>query len=117
MLRTVPLRRVSRRRLEQIRLYGVRGPRFLKAHPYCQVWLALRAVTEAAAIRGRGLVINPQTGRQVRVPRSTAIHHRNKRRGARLLDECEWLAVSWWGHAQVEENKRWARSRGFLRPF
>lgn len=117
LVRRTPLRRVSFRRLQQLRLYWVRRARFLRAHPYCQLWLKEHGVDEAEAIRQRGCLRLGAPRRLVFVPRSATVHHRNKRRGARLLDEREWRAVGWSGHRAIEDHKAWARGRGFLKPF
>ncbi len=116
LVRHTPLRRVSLRRLEQLRSYAARRAQFLRDHPYCQLWLAEHGVDEARTIRERGVL--PFGGQpRVQVPRSATVHHRNKRRGGRLLDEREWLAVSWTGHRRIEDHKAWARDRGFLKSF
>lgn len=122
MLRTVtlspgPFPRVSARRREELAAYRAARLRFLREHPYCQVWLAERGIPEERAIRERGLFRFGPGVSPVRVPRSDTVHHRNKRRGARLLDEREWMAVSWAAHRRIEQNKAWARERRYLRPY
>jgi hypothetical protein len=51
------------------------------------------------------------------VPLATQVHHRNKRRGADLLDQTEWLAVSASAHHRIENDKAWARAQGYLLNF
>jgi hypothetical protein len=51
------------------------------------------------------------------VPLSTEIHHKNKRRGADLLEPHFWLAVSQDAHRRIEENKAWARAECYLLDF
>lgn len=117
ILRRTPLRRISSRRLDEQAEYRIRSAAFLLAHPYCQVWLTERGIDERVAIRCSGVLdFGPGVSR-VLVPRSRTVHHRNKRRGPRLLDESEWMAVSWAAHQRIENNKAWARERGYLRPF
>ena len=110
-----PLRRISARRLEETWLYQYRRKGFLMAHPYCQLWLAEQGIAEADAIRQGGCVeIN---GMVASIPLSTEIHHKNKRRGADLLDTSFWLAVAQNSHRRIEANKAWARTAGFLVDF
>jgi hypothetical protein len=110
------LRRISARRLFETDLYRYRVRLFLLKHPYCQVWLAERGIEEEWAKAQNGLVCGTDGVRMV-VPLATQVHHRNKRRGADLLDQTEWLAVSREAHAWIENHKDWARARGFLRDF
>lgn len=121
--RTGGIRRVSRKRARQYREYMLRRALFLVAHPYCQVWLTENSFTEAQAIEGKGIVIR-ETMRGVAVmrahlavPASEEIHHRCKRRGMTLLDESTWMAVSHDNHMHIENNKSWARERGYLAHF
>jgi hypothetical protein len=115
--RYAPMRRISARRALQSDAYSERQAQFLREHPYCQVWLAERGIPERMAIEQRGTLRFGPGVSPVFVPRSQVVHHRNKRRGARLLDEAEWMAVSHSAHRRIEENKAWARERGYLRPF
>lgn len=110
------LRPMSERRLRESQLYRYRIRQFLLVHPYCQVWLAEHHLTEDDAKHLRGLV-RLSDGTQVSIPLSTQVHHRNKRRGADLLDQSEWLAVSREAHERIENNKTWARAQGYLRIF
>jgi hypothetical protein len=114
-LRRAPLARVSLRRLQELALYWERRRRFLREHPFCEFWLACRGVTQAEAIAARGWVCRHGVWR--RAPRSSEVHHRDKRRGGRLLDETQWLAVSRRAHRFIEEHKGAARALGFLRPI
>lgn len=111
----VPLRRISARRLEETSLYRYRRIQFLRAHPYCQVWLAEHGIAETDAVRQQGRV--HLDGVAVSIPLSTEIHHVNKRRGTDLLDPRFWLAVSAGAHRRIESNKPWARAQGYLRDF
>jgi len=121
--RTVPLRRIttlrriSFRRRGELNRYGPKRKKFLRDHPYCQFWLAENSVSEAHAIAQRGRVRIGKDSAKVSVPRSSTIHHRNKRRGARLLEERFWMAVSWAGHRFIEQQKKWARDRAYLTQF
>lgn len=116
-VRRTPLRRISLRRQTELRLYGARCAQFLAEHPFCQVWLEERGFDEKRVMAANGFVFDPIVRRHLRAPRATTIHHRNKRRGSRLLDERHWMAVSWSGHRQIEANKQWARTRGYLCKF
>ena len=109
------LRPVSARRLHETWLYQYRRKQFFAVHPYCQVFLAEHGIDEAEAIRQRGCVL--LNGTPVTIPLATELHHRNKRRGADLLDQSEWLAVSGEAHRRIEEQKDWARLAGYLHDF
>lgn len=117
LVRRTPLRRISPRRQREHRLYRARCAQFLAAHPFCQLWLAEQGLAEARVLAADGIVLDAISGRYLRVPRASTIHHRNKRRGSRLLDERHWMAVSWAGHRRIETHKRWARERGYLATF
>lgn len=107
---------MSPRRLRESQLYHYRAREFLLRHPYCQVWLAEHQLAEEVVKAQQGTATLPD-GSRVAVPLSTEVHHRNKRRGADLLDQSEWLAVSREAHERIENNKFWARARGYLRSF
>lgn len=117
LTRQTPIRRVSLRRLEQLTAYIARRTRFLRQHPYCQLWLAEHDIPEEYAIVLCGRVPLPGALVLCAVPRSHTIHHRDKRRGERLLDERFWMAVSRGAHRRIEENKSWARASGYLQQF
>jgi hypothetical protein len=88
---------------------------FLKRNPYCQVWLKEHDVTDEE-IDGFGS-IELNYGFEVKVvmvPRSTEIHHTKKPKCKYLNDESTWLAVCREMHDKIENNKSWARSRGYL---
>lgn len=111
-----PLKRLSDRRLVETDLYRYRIKRFLLDHPYCQAWLAEHGVSEEIALTQNG-VVTLTNGIRVSIPLATEVHHKNKRRGADLLDQTHWLAVSTPYHRQIEENKAWARAQGYLLHF
>jgi hypothetical protein len=115
-MKRTPLRRISDRRLVETNLYRYRIKQFLLEHPYCQVWLAEHGISEETALREGGVVPLPN-GSRASVPLATQVHHRNKRRGADLLDQDNWLAVSAEAHDRIESDKAWARAQGFLLPF
>lgn len=110
------LNRISRRRLLETTLYHYRIRQFLLLHPYCQVWLAENSILESNALE-QGGVVTLSNGSRVAVPLATQVHHVNKRRGADLLDQQYWLAVSAAYHRQIETNKDWARTKGYLLDF
>lgn len=50
----------------------------------------------------------------LRIPKSTEIHHTKKPKATYLNDESTWLAVCREMHEKIENNKAWARSKGYL---
>ena len=121
-----PMRRVSKRRAEQLRTYAERRKAFLEAHPICQVWLKENGFEEKKAFRfGRYKGIQWDDNTEITfaalvamgAPQSTEVHHQGKRRNEALLDESKWLAVCRENHERIERDKAWARVNGFLENF
>ena len=110
-LRRSPLSRVSKKRRKEMDLYSTKRKAFLAAHPWCQVWLKERGLSEYMVLRDCGPV---SEGRSY-CPLSVDIHHMNGRTGWRLNDESEWLAVSREAHERIHQNPSWARERGYLK--
>lgn len=129
LLRRTRLAPISKRRRRQSDQYRKLRAAFLAAHPDCQVWLAEHGKTEADVkfnpLTGDRFVLEPVWSTtlfryveiRVPVPASEEIHHVNKRRGDRLNDTSEWLAVSRRYHREIERNKAWARAKGYLKDF
>ena len=111
--RPIP-RQSSRRKVEQ-RQYAKQRAAYLIAHPYCQAWIAMHGMDENDVVANSGYQKYCDYGHLV--PRSTSIHHRNKRTGSRLLDERWWMAVCDYSHHEIEERKEWARQEGYLLPI
>lgn len=86
-LRRTRIRAISSKRAAQLREYAKRRKAFLEAHPYCAVFVGLRA---------------------------TEVHHINHREGDRLNDERFWLAVSAAGHRAIHAFPAEARAKGWL---
>jgi hypothetical protein len=82
-----PIRKVSVRRAKLNREYTNLKRAFLKSHPECAVFKAMR---------------------------SEDIHHLRGRAGSLLLDTSLWLAVSRRGHDWIHANPEAARRRGLL---
>lgn len=106
-----PIPKIRPERARTNATYGRRRAAYLEAHPWCQVTIARHGLDEATVIAQDGV------SQGVRVPRSTEIHHRNKARGARKLDERWWMSAARSGHEWVENDKESARQTGFLLPF
>ncbi len=104
-----PLPRVTKKRAKQNREYRAKVKAFLAIHPVCQVWMKENSVTETTQTVFALILAG--------APEATQVHHMNKRRGAMLLDERYWLAVSDESHERIEQNKSWARANGFLLNF
>ena len=116
--------RISTKRAAERAEYLYRRSLFLLKHPYCQWWLAEHGKTEADLLlkqKGNPCVSKvdkyPGCFTFLRVPYSREIHHKNKSRGARLLDESQWMAVSRAGHRWIEAHKSEAREKGYLLDF
>ena len=126
-----PLRRVSKKRARQNRIYDKKRVAFLAMHPICQVWLQEHGWLEKVPFfhqRDTVWFRANESGSKIQAskdeliarynaPLSTEIHHVNKRRGEMLNDERYWLAVCRENHDKIEGNKRWARERGYLTDF
>jgi hypothetical protein len=113
--RTSMLSTASRSRKAQRVQYGRKAAEYLIAHPFDQIWIALRSLDEYLVIAVDGFVL--VKGQLCRCPRSDQIHHRNKRNGERLTDERWWIATSRGSHEVVEQRKDWAREVGLLLPI
>lgn len=102
--------RISARRRRERAVYSMQNEAYLKAHPFCQITIAIRRLVEAEVIaQGGRYSVAGERDRIYYVPRATQIHHRNKCRGARLTDDRWFMSASSEGHDQVENLKDWAR--------
>ncbi len=107
-----PIPRVAKKRRGKNAEYARRRIAFLKAHPFCQVWIAEASLNEDG-VRQRDGLIPPDMGNGM-VPASTEIHHTKKPKAKYLNDESTWLAVCRDMHDKIEANKTWAREKGYL---
>lgn len=119
--RRTPLKRTgsfgqSARRAAERREYSAKVAAFLAAHPFCQISIFLRKLLEADIIAANGCY-RDRSGVSHRIPRSEVVHHRNKRRGRRLLDERFWIAACNEEHSLLEDHKALSREIGLLLPF
>ena len=92
-LKRSPLRRVSKKRAKENRLYNVLRTEYLQLHTNCKV------------CENQG---------HVPVRKATEIHHMNKRFGSRLNDMTMWLPVCHACHMAIEADKKNAREVGYL---
>lgn len=110
---------MSAKRQRDAREYARLRAEFLKAHPFCQVWLARHRVHEEHA---RGLRVVTAIGAHgvpwpvlsADIPRSTDIHHKAGRTGSNYLDTSTWMAVSRAAHDWIHTHPKEARARGWL---
>lgn len=114
-MKRTPIRRVSKKRAQENRIYAKRRLIFLAAHPYCQIWLLKMGKTESDVVDGMVEVEDGMRSRLITVPPATEVHHMNSRHGWRLLDETEWLAVCRGQHEWVKSNQSAARELGVLK--
>lgn len=117
--RTAGLRKRSTKLETVARLYARDVARYLEQHPFCQIWLARHEADEEMIVSAWRVGGSPETWefRGARIPRSTEVHHRNKRDGTRLRDQRWWMAASREQHDWVEEHKDDARALGYLLPI
>ncbi len=108
-------KRIKPERAAERAQYRKRKEAFISSHPFDQIWIATRGLSEGEVIAADGWAL--VFGVQRRAPRSNQIHHRNKAIGARLLDERWWMATSYFSHEGVEAKKDWARGEGYLLPI
>lgn len=120
---------VSARRRAELAEYRKKRKLFLEFHRVCEVWCAENGFKCDA--HGAAYHVSPERQKELgfkgcngdyllvnmKAPRATQIHHRNKRRGVMLNDETYWLAVCAKNHARIENDKAWARANGFLLNF
>lgn len=122
-MRKTPLTRrkrlnpVSKKRIKINKEYSRLRAEFLKAHPWCQFWLAETSpegpLSEEYAIENNGLFVLDSIPNQC--PRSTDIHHK-KHRGRYLLDTSTWMAVSRHAHDYIHSHPAEAYAKGYLLP-
>lgn len=99
--RRTPLRRVSKKRAREQRIYAQKRKAFLEANPICWVWAANN-------------VVKMIEGETTKAHRSTEVHHKNGRTGKNYLDESTWMAVSAKGHCWIHQNPKEARAKGWI---
>lgn len=121
MIRRTPLRRVSKKRAKESRIYSSLVSEFLKEHPFCQFQLEQidRAPNEAqivASWRMAGEPVNFKIwvkGKLVTLKRSKDVHHVHKR-GPNYLKVETWKAVARSAHEWIHNNPGQARRLGWL---
>jgi hypothetical protein len=96
LLRKTKLRSVSKKMAQRKAEYMKVREQYLKAHPYCEWWLAFYGVLAC--------------------PRSTQIHHKKGRVGALLTDPAYFMAVSNEGHRYIHDNPKESYERGWMLP-
>ena len=86
-----PIRKVSKKRDGELRVYRVLKAEFLKRRPYCEIF-------EPCCTRT-----------------AVDVHHVNGRNGKRLLDVSWWLPVCRGCHSFIHSRPKYAREAGFLK--
>lgn len=113
--------RIKPKRKAENASYSEIRKEYLNEHPYCQITIALHGLNETEILeKGRGyreVHRYTATGGLVVVPRANQIHHRNKGRGARLVDRRWFMSAANKGHDWVEGHKDFARDLGLLLPI
>jgi len=97
-MKRTPIRRVSKKRMRDMREYSKLRKEFLEKHVNCQAWPVIRC-----HLKMHGLPPPP----------STEVHHKAKR-GKNYLNTDTWLAVCRASHEWIENHKNVARQLGLL---
>lgn len=126
MIRRTPLRRISKKRAKEGRIYATLRKSFLEEHPFCQFQLAqIGRLPEEVAIvtqwkslgepRYFAAVTTIHWGKiqTVNLMRSEDVHHVHKR-GPNYLKVETWKAVSRSAHDWIHNNPGQARRLGWL---
>ncbi len=87
------LRKVSKKRAQELKVYHALRSKFLERHPVCQI--------------GRGLIGCTNL--------SNDVHHRKGRVGKQLLDRRSWIAVCRPCHARLHDHPKEARKMGWIK--
>ena len=82
-----PLRRTSKKRAAQIKVYSRLRREFIRTHLFCDVCKQHIA---------------------------TQIHHKDGREGKMLSDSTKWLTLCFWCHRKIHDEPKWAREQGYL---
>lgn len=110
-----PIRRVSLKRAIANQNYYKLREAFLKAHPWCQVWLAERGIKEGEVAQDGLCRWVDEAGLYYGcAPISTEIHHKKKPKATYLNDVSTWMAVCRESHEWIENHKSQAREHGWL---
>ncbi len=88
-MKRCPIRKVSKKRAKELRIYAPLRGRFLQEHPFCQV-----------------VGCAPMCASEV--------HHRDGRNGQRLLNVDKFVAVCREHHAWIHSHPKEARKLGLL---
>ncbi len=88
-MKRTAIRKVSKKREKEMRLYRPLRGRFLQEHPFCQV-----------------VGCAPLCAMEV--------HHRDGRNGKRLLNVDKFVAVCRRCHRKIHDNPKWAKEQGLL---
>ena len=86
LLRKTPLRRISKKRAAQRRVYNTRGRAYLRSHPVCEV---------------------------CKKEPSSQIHHRARCHGRLLTQEENFMAVCITCHRHITDHGQWAKELGY----
>ena len=96
--RKTPLRRVSKKRAKESRIYSAKRRAFLEAHPICGCGVQRHLFGELFVCQRRAV----------------DVHHTKGRTGGNYLDEKTWLAVCRPHHIWIHNNPSKARKMGLL---
>ncbi len=116
MLKRTPLRRCAKKRARQLKAYSLLRKAFLKAHPFCQIWIKRKGYNETEIIELWDEFGQPERmgWNSKEVPFATDIHHVDGR-GPNLLNVDTWLAASRDQHMWAHANPSAARKLGLMK--
>lgn len=116
-MKRTPIRKVSKKRAGQNRLYAMLRPRYLNDHPWCQIFMMRFGLKEEDIKQYNGAykeTTNDGMNYWKIVPLATEIHHTKKPKSTYLCDQSTWLSACREQHEWVENNKGKARELGLL---
>jgi hypothetical protein len=127
LTRRKPLKRQSKKRAKESKVYMDKRKAFLGAHPFCQWWLKENGVNEGLLLDAAkaGMKTYSYYGPKSkegdftttpipRIPRSSEVHHRRGRRFGYYLDDSTWMAVSTKGHRWIHAHPKESREKGYI---
>jgi hypothetical protein len=109
LTRRKPLKRQSKKRAKESKVYMDKRKAFLAANRWCQWHLS-----ELLLSKGKNYTTATAPIDWSKVPRSTEVHHKKGRSGPHFLDESTWMAVSTKAHRYIHAHGQESREKGYI---